>query len=80
MLLEVSRMGDNLKLLGGALFGAAVALLLVGVFSGGGMMGGMGPMMGSGMLGMLFGLVFWVVVLALIVALIVWIVWQIQSR
>jgi hypothetical protein len=85
--LEVRRMGDGIKVLAGALVGAFLVLLLVGPFSGGGMMGGMGPMIGGagsmvggGVLGMLFGAVFWVAVAALIFALVVWIVGQIQRR
>lgn len=73
-------MGDGIKVLVGALVGALFVLLLVGTFSGGGMMGGTGQMMGGGVLRMLFGLVLWVGVLALIVALVVWIVRQIQRR
>ncbi len=90
MLLEVSKMGGNLKLLVGVLVGVVVALVLVEVFSGGGMTGGMGPMMGSdmmgggmmggGLLGMLLTPVSWVLVLALFAALIVWILVQNQRR
>lgn len=73
-------MSDPIKILLGALGGAILALLLVGVFSGDGMsgMGQMmgGAMMGGGMFGMLFMLLFWVLVIALLVALIVFIVRQ----
>ena len=77
-------MSDNLKVFLGALGGAVLVLLLVAVFSDGGM-GGMGSMMGSGMLGggmfgALFMLLFWVLVIALIVALIVWAVGQSRRR
>lgn len=73
-------MKDNLKVFLGVLGGAVLALVLVAVFSDGGM-GGMGSMMGGGMMGggmfgALFMLLFWVLVIALIGALIVWIVGQ----
>jgi uncharacterized membrane protein len=69
-------MSDGLKVLLGVLGGVIVVLLLLGVFSGGGM-GNMGYMMSGGML---FMLLFWVLVIALIVALVVWIVGQSQRR
>jgi uncharacterized membrane protein len=73
-------MSDGLKVLLGVLGRAIVVLLLLGVFSGGGM-GGMGymmsgGMMGGGIVGMLFMLLFWV----LVIALVVWIVGQSQRR
>ncbi len=70
-------MNDSLKVYLGALGGAVLALLLVAIFSGGGM-GAIGPMMGGGMFGALFMLLFWVLVITLIVALIVWTVDQIR--
>ncbi|HVF00685.1 MAG TPA: hypothetical protein VNA27_05015 [Rubrobacteraceae bacterium] len=77
-------MNDSLKVFLGVLGGAVLALLLVAVFSGGGMddMGSMvgGGMMGGGMFGALFMLLFWVLVIALVVALITWIVGQSRQR
>lgn len=79
-------MSDGIKVLLGALVGLLLTLLLIGVFSGGGMMDGMGQMMGGGMmsggmmvgglLGMFLMLLFWVLVLALLAALVVWVVNQ----
>ncbi len=79
-------MSDGIKVLLGALVGVLLTLLLVGVFSGGGMMAGMGQMMGGGMmsggmmagglLGMFLMLLFWVLVLTLLAALVVWVVNQ----
>lgn len=43
-------MSDGIKVLLGALVGVLLTLLLVGVFSGGGMMAGMGQMMSGGMM------------------------------
>jgi len=75
---------DSLKILLVALGGAVLALLLVAVFSSGGV-GGMGSMtsggaMGTGMFGVLFVLLFWVLVTALIVALPAWIVGRTRQR
>jgi uncharacterized membrane protein len=67
-------MSDGIKVLLGAVVGALLTLLLVGVFSGGGMMSG--GMMAGGMIGMSLMLLFWVLVLALIVAAVVWVVNQ----
>ncbi len=67
-------MSDGIKVLLGAVVGALLTLLLVGVFSGGGMMSG--GMMGGGMIGMSLMLFFWILVLALIVAAVVWVVNQ----
>ncbi len=73
---EVRRMGDNAKVLLGALVGALAVLLLLAVLMGGGMMS-MGSMMGGGMMGGgMFGMLFWVLVIALIAALILWLVSQ----
>jgi len=79
---EVKRMGDNAKVLLGAIVGALVVLLLLAILRGGGMMG-MGSMMGGGMMGggmfgILFMLLFWVLVIALIAALIFWLFNQSQ--
>ena len=77
-------MNDSFKVFLGALGGAVLTLLLVAVFSSGGM-GGMGSMMaggevGGGMFGALFMLLFWVLGIALLVALIAWIVGQSRRR
>lgn len=49
-----------------------LVLILLAIFTGGGMMGG--GMMGGGMVGLLFTLLFWGLVIALIAAVVVLIV------
>jgi outer membrane lipoprotein SlyB len=71
---------DVLKVLLGALGGAALALLLVGGFAGGRMGGGMGRMMVGGFFGVRLGLLFWVLLVALLVGIIVWIFNTAQRR
>ncbi len=79
-------MSDGIKVLLGALAGALLTLLLVGVFSGGGrgqmMGGGMmgGGMMAGGLIGMSLMMLFWVLGLALLAALVVWVVSQARSH
>jgi uncharacterized membrane protein len=76
-------MGTNRNVIWG-IGGALLALLLVAVFSGGGM-GGIGTMMGGGMMGggmggVAFMLLCWAIVLALLVLLVTWGINQLQRR
>jgi hypothetical protein len=73
---------DVLKVLLGALGGAALALLLVGAFPGESMMGVMGRMMGSGLFWVLFALLFWVLLVASLagIRIIVWVFDAAQRR
>jgi hypothetical protein len=60
----------------------ALALLLVGGFPGGDMMGGMGRMMGGGLFWALFALLFWVLLVVSLVGIriVVWVFDAAQRR
>lgn len=73
-------MGDVLKIALGAL-GGIVLVLLLRLFSGGGMGSMMGGgMMGGGIFGLLFALLFWVLVAALLGGIAAWVITRTQRR
>ena len=71
-------MGTNRNVFWGV-GGALLVLLVVAIFSGGGM-GGIGTMIGGGMGGVVFMLLCWAIVIALLALPVIWGINQIQRR